>query len=101
LEEIKKLARRVYDNRVVILLEEYVNVVAKRSKNENAPTSVLLVDLQEGMTLAGDIVTNAGLKLMNAGTVLRSHLIDRLMSHNTMDPILGNIYVHTPKAEKV
>jgi hypothetical protein len=53
------------------------------------------------MTLAGDIVTNAGLKLMNAGTVLRSHLIDRLMSHNTMDPILGNIYVHTQKAEKV
>ena len=101
LEEIKKLARRVYDNRVVLLLDEYVNVVAKRSKTDNTPTSVLLVDLQEGMTLAGDIVTNAGLKLMKAGTVLRSHLIDRLMSHNTMDPILGNIYVHPAKAEEV
>ncbi|MFM8472612.1 MAG: HD-GYP domain-containing protein [Candidatus Kapaibacterium sp.] len=93
LEELRKLSRRVYDQRVVLLLDEYVNVIAKKSRTEHAPKSVLLVDLTAGMVLASDIVTNAGLKLMNAGTELQSHLIERLMSHNTMDPILGNIYV--------
>lgn len=101
LEELRKLSRRVYDQRVVLLLDEYVNVIAKRTKVEDAPSSVLLVDLKAGMVLASDIVTNAGLKLMNAGTVLQSHLIDRLMSHNTMDPILGNIYVAPRKRNAV
>lgn len=59
------------------------------------------MDLKAGTVLASDIVTNAGLKLMNAGTVLQSHLIDRLMSHNTIDPILGNIYVAPKKRNAV
>ena len=100
LEELKKQSRRVYDHRVVLLLDEYVNVISRRTRSELAPKSVLLVDLKSGMTLATDIVTNSGLKLMNAGTVLHSHLIDRLLSHNAMDPILGNIYI-TEKFNKV
>lgn len=37
LEELRKLSRRVYDQRVVLLLDEYVNVIAKRTKVEDAP----------------------------------------------------------------
>ncbi len=93
LETLKRFSRRVYDHRVVALLEEYVVNVSRRTKDKAESRAVQLFDLSEGMQLASDIVTNSGLKLMNAGTVLRDQLILRIQSHNAMDPILGNIYV--------
>ncbi len=93
LEQLKRFNRHVYDHRIVALLEEYVLNVSRRSRDHAHTRAVQLFDLHEGMTLASDIVTNSGLKLMNAGTILREQLIKRIQSHNAMDPILGNIYV--------
>ncbi len=93
LEQLKRFNRHVYDHRVVALLEEYLLNVSRRSADHAETRAVQLFDLMEGMQLASDIVTNSGLKLMNAGTVLRDQLIRRIQSHNAMDPILGNIYV--------
>ncbi len=93
LEHLKRFNRHVYDHRIVALLEEYILNVSKRSNDRTETRAVQLFDLSEGMQLASDIVTNSGLKLMNAGTVLRDQLIRRIQSHNAMDPILGHIYI--------
>lgn len=89
---MKNQANRLYDPRVVILLEQYIYTYEKELQNPNE-VPVLLSDLKEGMILAREIVTEKGLKLLPAGAVLKKPIIDRIIAHNTTDPILGNIYV--------
>lgn len=93
LNQIKKFVRHVYDHRIVALLEEYVTTVAYGQSTGSRLKAVQLHDLHDGMKLGRDVITNSGLKLVPAGTVLHEHLIDRIVSHNTMDPVLGNIYI--------
>ena len=89
---MKNQANRLYDPRIVILLEQYIYTYEKELQNPNE-VPVLLSDLKEGMILAREIVTEKGLKLLPAGAVLKKPIIDRIIAHNTTDPILGNIYV--------
>lgn len=93
LAQLKRFVRHVYDHRVVALLEEYLNLNSGNSKTQSDMRPVQLHELSEGMKLARDIITNSGLKLIPAGTTLRESLIARILSHNSMDPVLGNIYV--------
>jgi response regulator RpfG family c-di-GMP phosphodiesterase len=89
---MKNQANRLYDPRIVILLEQYIYTYEKELQNPNE-VPVLLSDLKEGMILAREIVTEKGLKLLPASAVLKKPIIDRIIAHNTTDPILGNIYV--------
>ncbi len=89
---MKNQANRLYDPRIVILLEQYIYTYEKELQNPNE-VPVLLSDLKEGMILAREIVTEKNLKLLPAGAVLKKPIIDRIIAHNTTDPVLGNIYV--------
>lgn len=89
---IQRAAKRLYDNRVVLLLGEYI------SRNSGAITQntsrpVQLQDLMEGMVLARDIYTNSGMKLLPADATLSVNTIAKILSHASTDPIIGNIYV--------
>ncbi len=89
---IQRGAKRLYDNRVVLLLGEYI------SRNSGALTQstsrpVQLQDLMEGMVLARDVYTNSGMKLLPADATLSSNTIAKVLSHASTDPIIGNIYV--------
>lgn len=92
LDIIKKYANKLYDQRVVILFEQYILSILKL-EGEIDEISLSLQDLQEGMQLSRDIYTNNGLKLLNASSTLTDVIIQRLIAHNTTDPILGFIYI--------
>jgi len=92
INSLKIQANRLYDPRVVFLMEQYIYTYEKELQNPNE-VAVLLSDLKEGMVLAREIVTENNMKLLPAGAVLRKPIIDRIIAHNATDPILGNIYV--------
>nr|HPO64297.1 response regulator [Candidatus Kapabacteria bacterium] len=85
-------SNRLYDKRVVILLEQYYATVGSKEKVSNEK-AVQLFELEEGMILSRDIITNSGIKLMPAGAVLKDNIIKKIFSHNSTDPIIGNIFV--------
>jgi response regulator RpfG family c-di-GMP phosphodiesterase len=89
---IQRGAKRLYDNRVVLLLGEYISRNSG-SLAQNTSRPVQLQDLMEGMILARDIYTNSGMKLLPAEATLSANTIDKILSHASTDPIIGNIYV--------
>ncbi len=92
LEILKSEVKRLYDHRVVILMEHYVKSVIKEEYDPNE-TAVNLQNLAEGMIITRDIITNSGMKLMTTGNQLTEKNIERIININSADPILGSIYV--------
>lgn len=92
LESMLLQTKRLYDHRIVVLLDQYIT--AELAQNTvSGFKAVQLAELAEGMTLARDVITHSGLKLIPEGATLTQKSIDRVIYHNTTDPILGNIYV--------
>lgn len=92
LTTLKNYSRRLYDPKIVTFFEqflyEYKEIQAGVEENPMA-----FQDLEEGMILSRDIITYSGIKLLPAGAVLTSKSIQMIITHNTTDPILGNVYV--------
>ncbi len=89
---IRKESQRLYDHRVVVLLEHFIK---SHEKEEYDPTEMAmqLADLKEGMILTRDIITDKGQKLLPAGAVLRQGAIEKIISHNSTDHILGHVHI--------
>ena len=92
LEKIRAEINRLYDHRIVTLMEQYILSVLKLEGPTNE-RPVLLSELTQGMVLSRDIYTLKGLKILTAGSRLTENIIQRIIQINTTDPILGNIYV--------
>ncbi len=85
-------SRRLYDFRVVVLLDQYL---AYRSSLLKIPTERPIEpdELKEGMTLSRNIVTESGLKIAVAGTLLNNDNVERIQNISKTDPIIGKIYI--------
>ncbi len=83
---------KLYDHRVVVLFDQYIRSVRKEDYDPSE-IGITIAELKSGMKLTRDIITDRGLKLIPAGSELTDKTIERLISHNTADPILGNIFV--------
>ncbi|MFN3781153.1 MAG: HD domain-containing phosphohydrolase [Candidatus Kapaibacteriota bacterium] len=85
-------SRRIYDFKIVILLDQYL---AYRASKLKVPTErpIELEELKEGMTLARNIVTDSGFKIASAGTLLTAETVERIQTIAKTDPIIGRIYV--------
>jgi len=85
-------SRRLYDFRVVVLLDQYL---AFRSSQLKVPTErpIEIDELKEGMTLSRNVVTESGLKIAVAGTLLNPESVERIQTIAKTDPIIGKIYV--------
>lgn len=92
LEHIKSHSRKFYDPKIVVYLEQFL-LEFKELRTGFPHKAIPLQDLAEGMVLANELVTKSGLKLLPAGTILNEKLINLILTHNTTDPILGNVYV--------
>lgn len=92
LEKIKQNSRRLYDPKVVLFLEQYLLEYRELAGSINEKP-LQLQDLKEGLIVSRDIYSYSGLKLVPAGKVLNEKTIQMIISHNTTDPILGNIWV--------
>lgn len=85
-------SRRLYDFRVVVLLDQYL---AYRASMLKVPTErpIEIDELKEGMTLARNIVTDSGLKIAVAGTLLNTDAVERIQTIAKTEPIIGKVYI--------
>lgn len=85
------------DPKIGLLVEEYLRVVADPSWNEGK-RRVALEELQEGMVIAGDLITGRGTMLLSKDSALTHSQIERLSSLSHFDPIIQEIYVYDSAA---
>jgi len=83
------------DPEVVQLVDEYVRVVEDPSWLEGK-RQIAVTDLHEGMTLAGDLCTANGTKLLPQGSRLTSSHVERVLEHHRLDPIINAVYIYEP-----
>jgi len=94
---IQKMRSTVLDPRISQMLVEYLQRVQSDHWQDNKQ-EVGLFELQEGMIIAEDICTGSGVKLLNKDTKITIPIIERLLSHNNVDPILNTIYRYKEEA---
>ncbi|MGB9912016.1 MAG: HD domain-containing phosphohydrolase [Candidatus Kapaibacteriota bacterium] len=92
LDIIKTGARRLYDPKVVLFLEQFL-LEYRELEGSMFEKPLPLQELKEGLVVSRDVYTYSGLKLLPAGITLNEKSIQMLLSHNTTDPIIGNIWV--------
>jgi len=91
LKIINLKAQQHYDMRACILLDSYL-----KTNNVNFAKNfhpIKLGELKPNMILGKEIITDKGLKLVNAGVVLSQSMIDKIIAHTASDPIVGSIYI--------
>lgn len=93
IDKLKGRINRIYDGRVINLLEEYIER-HKKDKVYSNDISLLLSELKPDMKISREIKSNSGIKLMNSDTILTEKNIQMLINHSSTDPILGYIYVY-------
>lgn len=91
-DRIQQQSKVVYDPRFVSLLDEYIweNL---QEDIQHQIRSVHPSELTHGMVLARDLITNSGIKLLSAGTLLTEKMIERIQQHIRQDPIIGAIFI--------
>lgn len=89
--KLQRDAKRLYEQKILVLLQEYMYSQASSSTADRK--AVHLQELEEGMMLTADIITNSGLKLLPSGATLTAGSINKIISHTSSDPIIGTIYV--------
>jgi response regulator RpfG family c-di-GMP phosphodiesterase len=89
---MQKGSRTRYDPKVVQLITSYVEETTSSLLVEDKQ-KITIFDLKDGMTLAQDLYTSAGIKLLPKGANIKEHMVDKIISHNSRDPIVGGVYV--------
>jgi response regulator RpfG family c-di-GMP phosphodiesterase len=93
LELLLNQSQKVYDNRVVILLGNYLQTNNKDFSSSSPFIPVKLAELKPGMVLGREIITDTGMKLVNGGMMLSESIINKIIAHSASDPIVGDIYI--------
>lgn len=91
IEHIKSSLNKVLDPTIA---DHLINVLEERDKSMLAnKTRLSLDELKTGMTLAEDVYSANGIKLLPKGVVIQEKMIRILSERNSVDPIIGGIYV--------
>lgn len=93
MDSLFKESKRLYDHRVLAYYDQFLAAHPKFSGSRHNETPVVLKQLEEGMVLSRNIITDSGLKLAPSGQVLNEAKIDRILTISATDPILGKIYI--------
>lgn len=96
LEILDKESKRVYDFKLIILLDQYLAFKGIGS-GAGKEKSIHLKDLNDKMYITRDIVTDSGLKIVGAGTQLTKDIIEKIRNIVDSDPIIGKIYIRSLK----
>lgn len=92
LQMIEQEMRRIYDFRVVVLLDQYLAYKASMLKVPSE-RPIEAEELGNGLTLARSITTESGIKIAVAGTLLTTEAVEKIQTIIKTDPIIGKIYV--------
>ena len=93
LEKIRSRTGRLYDPRIIQLLEQYVR--ESDSTRVEKEMGIVLGELRPGMVLTRDLISSSGLKLLGSGATIDDKKLKTIVSHSTTDPIYGYIYVES------
>lgn len=88
-------ARRLYDFRIIAMLDQYFayqNINNKSANQREIP--ILTSELKPDQILSRNLYTNAGLKLISAGTKLTTESIEMLINMTKDDAIIGSIFIY-------
>jgi response regulator RpfG family c-di-GMP phosphodiesterase len=81
------------DPHVVQLITEYLEVFENPEWREGK-RQVSVYELKVGMTIAHDLTTGSGTKLLADKSKLSGSILERILAHHQYDPIINNIYVY-------
>lgn len=93
IEELHKARGAQLDPRVAQLVEEYVRVVDNPTWLEDK-RQITIYELAEGMVIATDLCTGNGVKLLSKDTKITASIIERIIAHHQVDPIVNLIYAY-------
>lgn len=87
--------KRLYDYRVVAYYDQYLasKNLGSKAGFSGVETPYEIKELESGMTVSRNIITDTGLILIAAGTQLNDEKIERVRSITKTDPIIGRIYI--------
>ncbi len=91
-EELFNNSKKLYDFKIVALLDQYLAYLSSRKKP--APEKrIELFALDPGMVLTRSIISECGNTLIGAGAKLDEKSIDRLIAMSNKEKIIGHIYI--------
>jgi hypothetical protein len=76
-------------------VSEYLEVIENPTWREGK-RQVSVQELKVGMTIAHDLTTGSGTKLLSDKSKISVSILERIIAHHTYDPIINNIYVYDP-----
>lgn len=91
-EVLEKESKRVYDQRIVILFDQYM-AYKGLGCTFGREYSVDFKDIKEGMYLTRSIYTESGLKLIGSGIFLDKETIEKINTISHSDGIIGRVWV--------
>jgi len=91
LEEMDLESKRIYDYRVVTLLDQYLAASKRDRSLEEKPIDA--ENLRPGNIISRSIITRSGLKLVSPGTILKDEKIQKIQSITAADPVIGYIWI--------
>ncbi len=101
IEKLKSRVNRIYDGRVINLLEEYVDTQDLTETDKRNDIALLLSELKANMVTSREIKANSGIKLIGENQTLSDKHIQMLVNHSSTDPILGYIYIKKDSIESI
>ncbi len=92
MEILKNHTKQIYDQRFVEIFDQYV-WKEQLAETDTKVRPLHLYELTPGMVVARQVVTNSGLILLSNDSTLNEKSGERIMAHNTTDPILGYVFI--------
>ena len=92
LEIMERGIRSKYQPQIFQFLSEYLSQVPGAALVSDS-LKINIFELKQGMVLDRDLFTTAGIKLLPKGAYIKEFMIERIITHNTRDPISGGIYI--------
>jgi response regulator RpfG family c-di-GMP phosphodiesterase len=88
-------SKRLYDFRVIAYLDQYFASRGKASKVGFSGKEVpyMIRELETGMMVSRNVITDSAMILISAGSVLNDEKIERIRTIAKSDPIIGKIYI--------
>ena len=97
---LQRDANRDYDPLLVRLMAGYLRITQTPDWESNI-LRVPLSELHEGQTLAEDLWTRSGVKLLPQGAKLTEHSIHLLLNYRATDPMADSVAIYRPEKEEV
>ncbi|MBM3324080.1 MAG: hypothetical protein FJY66_00265 [Calditrichaeota bacterium] len=98
-EILERGANREYDPLLVRLMGGYLKI-AQTPDWDLKVMRVPLAALHEGQTLAEDLWTRSGVKLLPQGAKLTTHTIQLLLKYRATDPMADSVAIYRPGKEE-